>query len=220
MKGSIEFIVLNYTKIRDNSIVLHTLSEEYGRRGFIVNIKQKTSMARFLPLNILEGDVVENPKSNLWTLKNISTRTPLSGIRDNMYKNTISLFISEVLFKTLKEDASEDGLFGWCISEIMTLDSLDSLWSNFHIRFLLGLCAALGFRPTFNDIAPFAEDNQDELKAFMSSTFEEAMQIPLSGEKRSAICSDIIRYLEFHTESAINIKSLEILKEIFSTYSP
>ena len=36
MTSKAELIILSYTKFGENSIVLHTVSEEYGRRGFLV----------------------------------------------------------------------------------------------------------------------------------------------------------------------------------------
>ena len=65
MKSKAELIVISSTKFGENSIVLHTLSREYGRRGFLVRVSPKTAMALFLPLNILEAEVTENPKSEL-----------------------------------------------------------------------------------------------------------------------------------------------------------
>ena len=41
------------------------------------------------------------------------------------------------------------------------------------------------------------------------------MLIPLSGQVRNDLASSLIRYLEFHTESTINIRSLAVLRELF-----
>ena len=60
---SIELIVLATTPVGENAIVVHTLSREYGRRGFLLRPGKKAGMALFLPLNILEADVVESPSS-------------------------------------------------------------------------------------------------------------------------------------------------------------
>ena len=40
--------------------------------------------------------------------------------------------------------------------------------------------------------------------------------ILLNGQLRSDIAASIIKYLEFHTESAINIRSLQVLHELFA----
>ena len=209
-------IVLNYTKIRDNTIVLHTLSRSYGRRSFLVKTGAKAKMAFYLPLNILELSITENTKSDLWYATPVAASYPLLGIRNNVFKNTMSLFMAEVIYRTMKDGDSEDGLYDWCVRQILTLDALQSDFSNFHIYFLLGFCIALGFRPEVADMAPFSGDNQDIMEQFMRSDLPSAMLIPLNGSVRNDMASSIIRYLEFHTESAINIRSLSVLRELFA----
>ena len=215
MTFNTELIVLNYTRFGESSIVLHSLSREYGRKSFLVRIGKKTPMSMFLPLAILEADVVENPKATLWTAHGFSAREPLFRLRSDMYKNSIAMFISEVLFRVLKEEGREDGLYEWCVKQILTLDALESDFSNFHIWFLLELAVAMGFSPSFDDLAPFADGYYSEIRKFMSSSFSEAMLIPMTGESRASLCEIMIRYLEFHSETPLNIRSLSILNEIY-----
>lgn len=215
MNGSIELIVLATTKVGENSLVVHTLSAEYGRRGFMVRPGKITSAALFLPLNILEADVVENPKSELWSLRNVSARDALEGIRGNLHKNTMTLFLSEVLFRTVREGVFEDGLYQWCVGSILTLNALEGDFANFHIRWLLELAGALGFRPSVADIAPFAKDDYLVLKQFLEASFGESMLIQLNGETRNALAQDLLSYLEFHTEQPIRVKSLAVLRELY-----
>ena len=120
MTENIEAIVLGYTKFGENSVVVHTLSEAYGRRGFLVRVGRKAGMALLLPLNILEMDIVPNPKSTLWSARNLTAKDPLNGIRNNLYKNTMSLFLSEVLLRAVKDGQAEDGLYPWCVRSILT----------------------------------------------------------------------------------------------------
>lgn len=214
MKGAAELIILGYTRFGENRLVVHTLSREYGRRSFLTRVGKGSAMSHFLPLNIVEAMVTENPKSTLWNASSFSTRYPLPGIRDNIYKNTITLFMSEVLFRTLKEGAVEEGLYEWCTGSILTLDSLDESFANFPVRFLLELCEALGFRPSAEDVAPFAGENYQPLKALIEANFPQAMLIPLNGAQRNALADSLIRYLEFHTESTLNVKSLKVLREV------
>jgi DNA repair protein RecO (recombination protein O) len=215
MKTITEIIVLHHTKFREDSIVLHTLSREYGRRSFLIRTGRKAGMALFLPLNVLETEVTENPKSDLWFASRPVSVLPLNGIRNNPYKNTMTLFMSEVLYRTVKDGALENGLYEWCRKSISTLDALENDFSNFHIRFLLELAVALGFRPDVDDIAPFAGAHLPVLERFIKASFSESMLIPLNGESRNEIADCLIRYLEFHTESAINIRSLSVLRELY-----
>ena len=215
MTFPLEFIVLSTTKFGESRLVIHSLSREEGRKGLIVSVGKKTPASLFLPLNILEGTVTENPKSDLWAVGGLSAVTPLSGIRSDIRKNTITLFLSEVLFRALREGAVEEGVYDWAVKSILTLDGLESDWTNFPIRFLLEFSTALGFSPSFDDIAPFAGDNLRQIGSFLESSFEESMLIPLTGEKRSEISSSLLRYIEFHTELPLKIRSLEVLREIY-----
>ena len=215
MTISIELIVLHYTKFGENSLILHTLSREYGRRGFITKIGKNKSLSKFLPLSIIEADITENPKSSLWRAGNFISKAPLNSIRANMYKNSICLFLSEVLYRIIKDGSNEEGLFDWCAKMILTLDAIESDFSNYHIRFLIELAAALGFSPSLTEIAPFCRNNADKAGRFMSESLGESMLIPLKGEERNQLCEDLLRYLEFHTESSINIQSLKVLRELY-----
>ena len=210
-------IVLHTTKFGENSIVLHTLSKEYGRRGFLVRGVGKRSMTSlFLPLTVLEADITESSKSKLYTARNLNAKYPLNGIRGNMFKNSMTLFMSEVLYRVIKEGGNEQGLYEWCEKSIQLLDSIESDFSNFHIRFLLELAIALGFSPEAQDLRPFTGEHFPIVERFIQGSFAESMLIPLSGQVRNEIAEEILRYIEFHSESAVNVNSLKVLRELFA----
>ena len=264
MNTKAELIVLNHTKFGENAIILHTLSNEYGRRGFLVRAGAKSSMALFLPMNILEAEISENPKSQLWRASNFVCLSPLNGIRGDIRKNTMTVFMSEVLYRAILEDTNEGGLASWLKQEILTLDALKSDFSNFHLLFLLDLCSALGFSPSLPCLAPFAGTQLSNIEALLrnyyrdsqrfssrdgnsqsasfqdrlsqSSPFQDrlsqpsfshddsqgssvglakALLQPLRGADRNEIAEAIIRYISYHTETSLNIRSLAILREIF-----
>lgn len=210
-----EFIVLNSTKLGDNSIVLHCLSRAYGRKGFIVNVNRRSPMSMFQPMNVLEAEVIENPKSSLWRIKNISVKYPLNGIRSNLFKNTMTLFMSEVLYRAVKDGANEEGLYDWCAKSILMLDAIENDFSNFHLRFLLELAIALGFSPSVDDVAPFAGDHLQVISEFLQAPFAESMLIPMNGEMRNAVADSLLHYIAHHSESSLNVQSLKVLRELY-----
>ena len=214
---TIRLIVLGYTRLGDGNLVVHTLSREHGRRGFIARPgKSGGKMSLYLPLNLLEAEIVPSSKSNLWTARKVSAMHPLIGIRNNLYKNTMTLFMSETLTRVLRDGTMEDGLFEWLERCILTLDAMEGDFSNYHIRFLLDLCGALGFRPSPGDMLPFSTARTDALVRFLESSFTESMMIPLTGAERNSISEDFVRYLGFHTDTDINIRSLKVLRELYS----
>lgn len=212
-----ELIVLHTTKFGENSLVVHTLSKEYGRRGFLVRgVGKKAIMTLFQPLAILEAEIIESSRSTLFTAKDLSLVHHLSGIRNNLFKNTMTMFMSEVIYRSVRDGAKEEGLYEWCEKSILLLDSIRNDFSNFHIRFLLEFSIALGFSPDPEGLMPFVDRHYPIVDRFLKEPFAESMLIPLSGEVRNEIAEDILRYIEFHTETSLNINSLRVLREIFS----
>jgi len=211
-----EFIVLHTTKVGESSLVVHTISRDYGRRGFLVRSVGKKAMSLFLPLNVLEAEIVESSKSNLYTARNLVLRHPLTGIRNDIFKNSMTMFISEVLYRVVKEGVNEDGLYEWCEKSILILDAMETDFSNYHIRFLLELTVALGFSPESRDLQPFVGDHYPTVERFMQMPFAESMLIPLNGPVRNEIAEEILRYIEFHIDSTLKINSLKVLRELFS----
>ena len=216
MTKNTELIILHTTKFGENSIVAHTLSKEYGRRSFLIRgVGKRAVMTLMLPFTVLEAEVVETTKSTLFTARNLTAKYPLMGIRNNIYKNSMTLFMSEVLYRTLKDGANEEGLFEWCERSILLLDAIENDFSNFHLRFLLEFAVALGFSPQASDLMPFVGERYPMVERLMKEDFADVMLIPLNGVTRNEIAEDILRYLEFHSESAINVASLKVLRELF-----
>lgn len=222
---NIEFILLHSTKYGEKSLVLHTLSREYGRCSlFLRSVTSggkasggKSRTANLLsPLNIIEASVPDsNSKGSLITVNGLATAYPLTCLRSDLYKNCISIFIAELLFRALKDGAHEAGLYDWCVQKILLLDAIEGNFSNFHLLFTLELSAALGFRPEYRDIEDFIElPHRGLVKELLSLPFSEALLLPMNGSVRSSIVESLIRYLETHLEYPLNIRSTAILKEI------
>ena len=217
MTQNTELIVLHTTKFGENSLVVHTLSRDYGRRSFLVKgTGKKSMMSLFLPLNVLEAEILETNKSTLFTARNLTAKHPLLGIRNSMFKNSMTMFMSEVLYRVVKDGAYEQGLFEWCEKDILLLDAIQTDFSNFHIRFLLELTVALGFSPESQDLMPFVGDHYPVVEKFMTLPFADSMLIPLNGAARNEIAEEILRYIEYHTESSVNVNSLKVLRELFA----
>ena len=155
-------------------------------------------MALFLPLNILEADVVESSKSTLYSARNLTARYPLSGIRGDLFKNSMTMFMSEVLYRAVKDGCAEQGLYEWCEKSILLLDAIETDFSNFHIRFLLEFAVALGFSPETRDLRPFVGEHFETAERFMHGSFAETMLVPLNGQTRNEIAESLLKYIALH----------------------
>ena len=215
MTASAELIILHLTKTGDNSVVIHTLSREYGRKSFFVRgVGKGAMMTMFLPMNILECEITENRRSSLSSAGRPVLACPLMGIRNSMYKNSMTMFMSEVLYRIMKEGTDEPGIYDWCRRSILLLDAMESDFSNFHLYFLMEFIIALGFSPAPEDLEPFMGEHLSLMSDFISLPFSEAMLVPMSGGIRSELAERLLKYIEFHIESPVNVNSLKVLKEL------
>ena len=209
-----EFIILGSTKLKENALVLHTISPEWGRRSFIVNVSRKTSGALYQILSIIDAEVIPNPRSELYRLRSVGTAYPLTSLRTDMRKSAITMFLGEVLYRTLTEGMVDGGLFDWCKTSILTLEELRGDFSNFHLWFLKELISRLGFRADRDTLMPFASESLEALCRIISSDFASCMMIPLNGAVRSELASTLIRYLSFHCNRQMEICSLSVLQAL------
>ena len=89
------------------------------------------------------------------------------------------------------------------------------LLADRHLRFLLEFAAALGFSPSIEDLMPFAGEHLARLRELLQADFGACMLVPLNGETRVGIARILLKYLGYHTETRIEIRSLRVLQELF-----
>ena len=215
MNHRTQLIILNTTKVGERSLVLHALSPDWGRRSFLASVPKGGGMALFQYLNVLDGEVSENPRSELWRVHGLSAAHPLTGIRTSAAKSAMSLFMAEVLYRTVRDGAREEGLFEWCERAILTLDALEGDFANYHLRFLLELAAVLGFAPSLEDLMPFAGPHLAQVRELLQSDFAGCLLVPLNGESRNEIAELLLRFIGYHAETRIEARSLRVLREVF-----
>lgn len=212
-----EFILLHTTKYGENSIILHTLSREYGRKGFFIkSMPRRSATSLFFPLSILEADIFETNKSRLFTARNVASRYSLTGIRNSIGKSAITMFVSEVLYRVIKDGMQDAALYDMCVRNILLLDAMESDFSNFHLYFLLEFIISLGFSPELHDLEPFLDERLPLAADFIGKPFSEAMLVPMTGEVRNDIAERLLKYIEYHTESSVKVNSLKVLRELFA----
>lgn len=233
-------LTLHYIKYSDSSVIACVYTEFAGRKSFIINnVRGKnsaTSIGLFQPLTILEMDIYYREKKELQRIKEARIITPLQNIPFDIRKNTIALFLAEVLYKTLREEIGNEPLFGFLLNSIQLLDCNTRGTANFHLLFLLELSKYLGFYPLQNysdenpifdmlngkfvsllPVHPYYLDKTYSLMLndLMKLSFTTIYSMELNHTQRFELLSKILEYYYLHLEGIGKIKSLEVLKEIF-----
>ncbi len=108
----------------------------------------------------------------------------------NPYKSAIALFLSEVLYHVLRHPMTDEPMFDFIAQAVKDLDRCEEP-QNFHLQFLVGLAAKLGFAMENEPVLPQTrKERQQQLRA---------------------LCT----YFEEHVETWEAPRSLDILMEVF-----
>ncbi len=250
MLSKSRIIVLHTIKHGDNGLVVQCYSNTNGRVSlyFRVTSKNKINTSNLHRLNILDIVIYSNG-SSMPTIKEMETVGRLDSIRTNIYKNTIAIFLSELIIKCIRETEINLQLFNFLSSSIGILEHMECGEANFHIHFMVHLSKMLGFMPTDNYSAEFpffnltsarfcegeryyngeysAVRSTDSSNCFSQAESEllhrlfntrviECGTVKCNGELRLAFAKQMVRYLSHHLGMTIEIKSLDVLHEVFN----
>jgi DNA repair protein RecO (recombination protein O) len=144
-------IVFRQTKYSDSSLVVRILTEEMGLRSYIVKgargpkSKMKTSL--FQPLTLLELVASQKEKADLQHIREVRVAYPYQTIHLDIRKSSIILFLNELLYKSIQEEAVNPELFHYIFDHLILLDQTTENPANFHLLFVIHLTKNLGFYP-------------------------------------------------------------------------
>jgi DNA repair protein RecO (recombination protein O) len=234
-------IVLHYIKYGDTSIIAYIYTEVFGRQSFIVNgVRRKKSRIRlnqFQPLSVLELDVYYKPSRDIQRIKELKNYLLLHTIHNNIIKSSIALFVAEILYKTLREIEPNKPLFDFIYDSIQILDLKTTGIENYHLVFLLLLSKYLGISPvdetqksiefTITDRSAmkksdmsisliFTAEEKSAMTQLHEYSFKNLEKIKINNNTRSRLLEKFIEYIKIHLEGIGTIKSLAVLKEVFS----
>jgi DNA repair protein RecO (recombination protein O) len=233
-------IVLHTKKYRESSLLVYTYTNLFGRQTYVVNgvrsEKNKTGMACFQPLTLLDAVAYHNPKSDLQRLGEYRLLQPLHSIPFSVTKNAQALFIGEVLYKTIREQETNEALFRFLVRAVLELDEMKQGVANFHLYFLVQLNRYLGYAPgndyfpempyfdaqagEFTPLRPthdlFFDATQTQLFAtLLDSTPENLAQLSLHHDQRNRFVDNMLRFLNHHFDTPVSVHSAAILQEVF-----
>lgn len=231
-------IVLSSLKYSDTSLIVKCFTYEDGLKSYIIKgiLKAKKGgikVAYFQPLTQLTIVANHNNKSTLNTLKEVQVLNPYTSIYRDIVKQSVVLFISEVLSNSIQEEESNTSFYNYLEAGLNWLDSHDKI-ANFHLLFLLNASRFLGFYPdTTNDSlfgfdllnGSFSESTLDanvisgnefyQFKKLLGINFDSIENVSFSKNERQMVLKTIIRYFELHLDGFRKPKSLQILEAVF-----
>lgn len=222
-------IVLSYIKYSESSIIVRIFTEAFGMQSYIVNgvrsAKSRGKIALYQPLTLLEMVVYRREGKDIQRISEARCALPFSSIPFHPVKTGMSIFLTEVLSKMLREESENRELFSFMFHAFQVFDHLNTAIVNFHLQFLLKCSAYLGFKPDSADdfllqLADYGlhltteKTERQVIDEFLAQPLGD--EIRLSNEFRRELLDHIIKFYRLHTDTLHEIKSLEVLKEVLS----
>ena len=234
-------IVLRIIKYGETSVIASIFTELFGIQSYIVNgvrTQGKTSKAHFFqPSSILEMQVYHNELKNLQRIKDLRWGYLYKNVLSNVTKNSVALYMVELLQKSLKQPEANADLFHFCEDAFMQLDIAgNEVTANFPIYFAVQLAYFFGLRIQDNYSAErnlfnisegnftnksLSNDNflEADTSAFFSQFLkvlqpEELKEIKLNKSIRRTILSVLENYYIFHIAEFSSLKTLPVLHEL------
>ncbi len=240
MQQTIQGIVLQNTKYQDKKNILKIYTLQNGLQSYAIHIgrskSSKIKPAHVLALNLIE--FIENSRKTreVQNISEIRVTYVYQQLFSDLNKNCISVFLNEVLVKSLKEQHENKELYFFISEKLKELDISEKNISSFHLHFLIELAKHLGFYPNnnyseknclfdlqegvFTDKAPlhaYYTDSETsfELNKLITANFNE-VDILFNGKTRSELLKTLLLFYRLHVPNFGEVKSLQVLKEVLA----
>jgi DNA repair protein RecO (recombination protein O) len=231
-------IILHTTRFNDSASIATVYTRQLGRVSYLVyGVNKKKSVCRnalLQPLSIVELDVTHIHRKDMQQIREIRMGHQFTGIPFHLVKNSVALFLSEVLFKTLRNSVPDDNLYLFIENSILQLDYIEKGIQNFHLVFLLKLTRFLGFEPNvekggnyfdllngvFHKEKPLhihilSPEVTLQFSALLETDYQTLEKLILTREQRSDLLKSLIEYYRLHLPEFHNIHSLSVLQSLF-----
>lgn len=233
-------IVLHSTAYSDTFSITLIYTEEFGRVSYLTtrksSYKSKVPKSLFHALAVLDLDVDHQNLREIQRIKEARVHIPLFSLPNDPVKNAIGIFLAELISKVIREIHPNKTLFDFLLRSVQILELTEKSCANFHLVFMINLSRYLGFYPdasaykpgTFFDLQdglfsvnkplhPYFLDPDDSetFSKLLRMRYENMSFFRFTGNERKAVIDRILSYYRLHLTNFPEIKSLEILHEVF-----
>lgn len=233
-------IVLRTLRYNDTSSIVDIYTRENGRASFWIKTPKSRRSAvhsvLFQPLAFIELEADLRPKANLYYIKEAKSAYPFRSLPYHPYKSSIAIFLAEFLYRALREETPNEPLFAYLQHSICWLDECEHHFSNFHLVFLMRLSRFLGLYPnldlytdgcyfdminaSFTPTIPtggafLPPEEASHIRSLLRMNYETMHLFNMSRTERNRCLTIINDYYRLHLPDFPQLKSLDILKELF-----
>lgn len=237
-------IILKTVKYGETSLVVTVFTQLFGVQTYMVNgirssKRAGAKAALYQPAAILQMQVYHNELKSMHRIREVDWAYLYKGILSDVVKNSIALYMVELLYKTLKQPEENPDLFAFCEDALQQLDLAPiNIAANLPLFFALHLSNFFGFKISdadhekdiyldlaeggFVDHQPahpyFLEGENAEVTAEILKMMQptELELLKLNHLKRQELLMKYQDYYALHIQDFGQLKTLPVLFELFS----
>jgi len=234
-------LVLRSLRYGDQQVILDLFTESAGTVAFLVRLsrrgKHSISATLWQPLSLVDVTWEPRPRLNFQKPQELTVWQPWHELPFQPMKTTIDLFLAEFLSHALRSEQADGPLFDFLVNSLQWLDAAKDRYSNFHIVFLLHLSRFLGFMPNADDWQPgsyfdlqaasfvrarpanpyYIEGDEAALvQKFLRMDYRSMRAVRLNGAMRRRALELIVLFYRLHIPDFPELKSLDVLTEVFA----
>lgn len=235
MKITDKAIVLSRLSYSESSLIVNLFTLESGLQTFLFQGAKKKKGLILFPLELVEITYYKRNDSSLMKLTEMQGLEPLHDLVGNPLKSSIAFFISELMMNCLRDNHQDKRLFQFLSEEIHWLNLSGEL-SNYLVWFLAQISKLEGFQPEVQSQNPryfeLQEGKFTNEIPFLPSYLEESwlhwltdslrlektafLALSIPKEERVKLIDAWLEYYGFHVSGMRKMKSLEVIRTVFS----
>ena len=235
-------IILRTVKYGETSLVVSAFTELFGLQTYLVNgvrtsKKSGLKASLYQPASVVDLEVYHNERNTMHRIKECNRAHIFNDVLTDVVKNSVALFLMELLYKLLKQPEQNSDLFYFCEDSLLQLDDAPAIvTANLPLFFALHISHFFGFKidDNFSDENGFLdlqEGNFINARPHHSYYIEgenalitsELLKIMLPSElndirmnhlKRRELLQRYMEYYALHIQDFGQMKTLMVMQEV------
>ena len=235
-------IILRTVKYGETSLVVSAFTELFGLQTYLVNgvrtsKKSGLKASLYQPASVVDLEVYHNERNTMHRIKECNRAHIFNNVLTDVVKNSVALFLMELLYKLLKQPEQNSDLFYFCEDSLLQLDDAPAIvTANLPLFFALHISHFFGFKidDNFSDENGFLdlqEGNFINARPYHTYYIEgenalitsELLKIMLPSElndikmnhlKRRELLQRYMEYYALHIQDFGQMKTLMVMQEV------
>jgi DNA repair protein RecO (recombination protein O) len=238
MWKSVRAWVLTHRAYGDKGMILHCLTDEWGRQSFFLpSIRSRNAAIRpsmLLPLTPLAIVARNRGTDKLERIKEASMLWHPQNMHTHPIKSAVTLYLAELIFQLFSEANEQIALWNLLEEKLKEYDNSSDddlnfpLWLSLKLLHYSGLALPLQSDPedlfdlqegvwiASEKDSSFDKEASSLLAELLILDWKEASKVQSSNKSRRALMEGLGRFYEWHIPDMRPLRSIEIVREYLS----